>query len=114
MLTPLPPPARKAEYTFSIFSCSHLINVRDFEQPELFGMLELAPVQFWQHLVWMDTANFGGVMENTTLAASTPSARKRRLGRHVLLSSTPFVTVCHCMPDFVLLKIFLRLEVYVY
>ena len=29
----------------------------------LFQVLELSAVQFWEHLVWMDTANHGGVRE---------------------------------------------------
>jgi hypothetical protein len=29
----------------------------------LFATLDIVPVQFWEHLVWMDQANYGGVEE---------------------------------------------------
>ena len=45
------------------------------------SMVDLKPVTFWEHLVWMDTANYGGVKELQIARTLTPAKRVRRKTR---------------------------------
>ena len=52
-------PARSHTHACLILHISHTF----LHPSELFGVVRVEPVTYWEHLVWMDTANFGGVQE---------------------------------------------------
>lgn len=74
-----------------IVICTNKTNVQDARKyleyilgvikgKTLFGTIEIEPTTFWEHLVWMDQANFGGVeeidLDNLDMGAKR--GRKRR------------------------------------
>jgi len=56
---------------------------------DIYGSIEIRPVRYWELLVWMDPANYGGILEQTMGtaamrgAAATDTGKKRKRKRQL-------------------------------